>query len=420
MTDQRPGTTTASRPRTSDVDVRGLLRRLLTPEGLDDPYAIYTELREREEAGEDIGRVVVRYDQAQEVLTHRGVSSERIDALVRRLDPALREEIAPVVRVLERIVAFRDPPDHTRVRRLLATALRARSVIAQREVIVGTATRLMDGLVGRSHGDLHGEFTFPFPAMVVAGLLGVPEDDRRRFERWANDVVFFVGSGTLDEALARRTLDSMRAMHAYMTELVDRRRSEPGDDLLTAMIAAEDEGRLDDEEIHANALFLMTAGHETATNMLSNAVLTLLRHPEQLALLRADPGLVDAAVDEVLRFESPVQMVPRIAGAAGTIAGRRVEAGDALLVLLGAANRDPAAFPAPDRFDVRREHLRHIAFGHGPHWCIGGSLAREEARIVLPLLLERLPDLALDTDAIAWQPTLNFRGPQSLPVRWAA
>lgn len=404
----------------TDVDVRALLRQLLTPEGLADPYAIYDELRAAEQSGGDIGRVVVRYDQAQEVLTARSTTSERIEALVRRLEPEVRADVDLVVQVLKRIIAFRDPPGHTRLRRLLSTALRARAVANQREVIERTATRLLDDLVGSGQADLHAAFTFPFPAMVVAGLLGIPDADRHRFERWANDVVFFVGSGALDEALARRTLASMREMRAYMTDLIARRRAEPADDLLTAMLEAEDEGRLDDDEVAANALFLMTAGHETATNMLSNAVLTLLRHPDELRRLREEPELVDAAVDEVLRFESPVQMVPRIASEATVIAGRALEPGDALLVVLGAANRDPEVFADPDTFDIERTNRRHIAFGHGPHWCIGGSLAREEARIVLPMLLERLPDLALNTEEIGWQRTLNFRGPTALPVRWAA
>jgi cytochrome P450 len=404
--------------RGQDV-VRDLIRRLLSPEGLQDPYAIYHELREREAAGTPIGRVVVRHDQAMSVLTDRDVSSERIDALVSRLDPQVREETELVTRTLKAIIAFRDPPGHTRVRRLLGQALRARAVSAQHAVIERAANHLLDGIVSGRSADIHAAFTYPFPAMVVAGILGIPEEDRHRFESWANDVVFFVGSGDLDAELARKTLVSMEEMHTYMRELVERRRADPHDDLLTAMIEAEDDGRLTDDEIHANALFLMTAGHETATNMLSNGILTLLRHPEQLQLLRDQPDLIDGCVEEVLRFESPVQMTPRIAARDTTLVGREMQAGDAILVVLAAANRDPEVFDRPDEFLIERTDRKHLAFAHGAHWCIGGPLAREEARIVLPLILERLPELRLDQEDTPWQRTLNFRGPTQLKVRWS-
>jgi cytochrome P450 len=408
----------ATPPGEDEQVVRELFRRLRSPEGLADPYAIYRELRDRESRGGSIGRVIVRHDQAIEVLSDRSVSSERIEALVSRLEPQVREEVAEVTATLEAIVAFRDPPGHTRVRRLLAQALRARAVSRQREVIERAANRLLDELVAGGSADIHGAFTYPLPAMVVAGILGIPEADRRRFERWANDIVFFVGSGALNEKLARATLLSVREMRAYMSELVAARRADPQDDLFTAMIEAEDEGTLTDEEIHANALFLMTAGHETATNMLSNGILTLLRHPEQFALLREQPDLIGAATEEILRFESPVQMTPRLAKEDTVLAGREVAAGDPVVIVLGAANRDPDVFSEPDEFRLDRTDQKHIAFAHGAHWCIGGPLAREEARIVLPLVLERLPDLQLADETIDWQPTLNFRGPTRLEVRW--
>lgn len=398
--------------------VRELFRRLLTPEGLADPYAIYRELREREGEGRSIGRVIVRHDEAMAVLSDRTVSSERIGVLVDRLSHEVRDEIALVTETLEAIVAFRDPPGHTRVRRLLAQALRARAVAGQRQVIERATNTLLDRIVDRGRADLHAELTYPMPAMVVSGILGIPDADRHRFERWANDVVFFVGSGSLDEDLARTTLASVLEMRAYMTDLLAARRAEPRDDLLTAMIEAEDDGVLTDTEIHANALFLMTAGHETATNMLSNGLLTLLRHPEQLALLRERPDLVDAAVEEILRFESPVQMTPRLAATDTVLAGREVQAGQPVVIVLGAANRDPEVFEDPDRFSIERSDSRHLAFAHGIHWCIGGSLAREEARIVLPRILERLPELRLEQEVTEWQPTLNFRGPTRVGVAW--
>ena len=210
-------------------------------------------------------------------------------------------------------------------------------------------------------------------------------------------------------------------MRAFLRELVARRRAEPGDDLLSAMIAAADaEGRLSEDEIYANATFLMTAGHETATNLLSNAVLTLIRHPQEFERLRRDPALIPSAAEEILRFELPVQMTPRTAVEDGVLAGRKVRAGDALLLFLGAANRDPARFADPDRFDIARADNRHLAFGYGAHYCLGAALAREELRIALAHLLRRLPGLELAAEDIEWQATIDFRGPLALPVRWRA
>jgi cytochrome P450 len=396
----------------------GVLRRLLEPAGLADPYAIYAELREREVSGERLGRVVVGHAQATAALTSRELSAERIDSLVGRLDPQLRKEVELATRTLKAIVTFRDPPEHTRIRRLLSQALKARAVSRQASVIEQAANRLLDKLRDTTTADLHAALAYPLPAMVVAGILGIPVGDRHVFQRWANDVALLVGSGALDERIARRTLASVNQMRAYMRKLVAARRVEPAEDLLSAMVHAADGEGMSEEEIHANALFLMTARHETATNLLSNALLTLLRHPDQLELLRTRPDLISSCVEEVLRFESPVQITVRVTAADTALGGRTLTKGMAVLIVLGAANRDPEVFDWPEEFLIERGDRQHLAFGTGPHWCIGGPLAREEARVVLGLVLERLPGLRREEDEITWQPTLDFRGPQRLKVRW--
>jgi cytochrome P450 len=250
-------------------------------------------------------------------------------------------------------------------------------------------------------------------------MLGIPERDVDRFKSWARDIVFLVGSGAPSERLAVAAEEHFGEMRAYLGALVRDRRHGPHPDLLSAMIDAADHGaRLSEDEIFANATFLMTAGHETVTNMLSNGVLTLLRHPDQLERLRGERSLTVSAAEEILRFESPVQMTSRRALADGEFAGRWVKAGEALQLFLGAANRDPARFPDPDRFDIARGDNRHVAFGFGPHFCLGAALAREELRVALDHLLDRLPGLELAVDEVAWQPTIDFRGPLALPVRW--
>jgi cytochrome P450 len=400
------------------ISVTAILRSLLSESGLADPYAIYERLRE-DRSSTLAARVLVDHGPVREALTDRRFSADRIGTLTARLSPEAADETALVSSTLRSIIAFRDPPGHTRLRRLMTLALGARAVGGRRDLIRRLTQGYLDRIRGEGTTDLVRSLTFPLPAQVIAAILGIPEADRSRFERWANDVVFYVGSGSVDDALARRTLASMEQMHHYMSTLIAERRQQPRDDLLTAMLQAEDDGRLTDEEVRANALFLMTAGHETATNMLSNALLTLLRHRDELESLRHDPTRIDAVVEEVLRFESPVQMTSRIAMEDLEIEGVVVPEGASLMLLLGAANRDPSVFDEPHRFDPGRAELGHVAFGHGPHWCIGGSLAREEARVVIPMVLEQLPDLLLEAEDVRWQPTLNFRGPQGLPVRWS-
>jgi cytochrome P450 len=404
---------------TMQFDLSNVLRSLLTPDGLADPYSVYEQLRTAQHAGQ-VERVLLDHADVKGALTDRRLSSERIEALVARLSPEVQRETKLVTDTLRRIIAFVDPPAHKRLRRLMTIALKARAVTARRSAIEKLTATLLDRIAEDGAADLFEALNYPLPAQVVGEILAIPVNDRARFEQWANDIVFYVGSGSVDDAIATRTQASVEEMHTYMSALVAERRRAPGDDLLSAMLAAEDDGSLTDAEVRANALFLMTAGHETATNMLSNGLLALLRHPDQLALLRSRPELIEAAIEEMLRFESPVQMTSRIATEEGVVAGTKFHAGESVLIVLGAANRDPAVFADPHRFDIERDELSHVAFGHGPHWCIGGSLAREEARTVIPMVLERLPGLELAVDEIEWQPTLNFRGPTSLPVRWSA
>jgi cytochrome P450 len=342
---------------------------LLSPEGLRDPYAVYSRFRAAEAAGQDIGQVVVRYDQVLRLLGDRRLSSERVDAILAPLGSDVREQCPFVARA--------------------------------------------DG-----EADLHRAYSYPLPALVVGAMLGIPETDLDRFKSWALDIVFLVGSGAPTAELAVSAQEHFGEMREYLGKLVHARRRDPGEDLLSAMIGAADhDKRLSEDEIFSNATFLMTAGHETATNMLSNAVVTLLRHPGQLERLRSDRSLISSAAEEILRFESPVQMTSRRALEDGEYAGRRVKAGDNLQLFLGAANRDPARFRDPDRFDTARTR-RHVAFAYGPHYCLGAALAREELRIALDHLLDRLPGLELAVGEVAWQPTIDFRGPLSLPVRW--
>ena len=391
---------------------------LLTPRGLADPYPIYAEFRSAAARGLDIGRVVVSHAEVSSLLGDRRLSSDRVEHILAPLTPDVDRTCPFVRRTLEGILAFRDPPDHTRLRRLLSSTFTPRMVGAQAAVTRRLAHRLLDEVADPPDFDLRQSLTFPLPALVIGSVLGIPEADLDRFKAWALDIVLIVGSGRPTAELARGAQAHFADMRAYLGDLVAHRRRQPADDLLSAMVQAADrDDRLSEDEIYANATFLMTAGHETATNMMSNGVAALLSHPDQLARLRAQPELVEGAVEECLRYESPVQMTPRFATADGDYAGRRLRAGDSLLLFVGAANRDPAAFTDPDRFDIGRSGpARHVAFGYGAHFCLGAALARVEMAAVLGVLLERFDELALGPGAISWQPTIDFRGPLTLPV----
>jgi len=396
-----------------------VVRRLLEPAGLDDPYSIYREIRDAADAGAPTGRYLFRYPDVRAALYDPMLSSDRVSAILRPLPEPVLGEVDLLEHTLRDIVVFHDPPDHRRLRALLTRAFTPRVVEQTRPLIERETNRLLDELERAGGGvvDLHGGLTYPLPATVVAAMLGIPEVDRAAFQAWALDIVLVVGSGTLTPELAHRANASMARMRELMARLVEQRRREPGPDLLSAMITASEDGeRLSLDELYANALFLMTAGHETATNMLSNAILTLLRHPDQLRLLGERPELLDGAIEECIRYEGPVQIAARIAVRDQEIRGVSVRAGQPLILLIGAANRDPEVFGDPDRFDITRADGPHVGFAQGAHYCLGAALARAEMRAVLPRLFGRYPAARLADAPVQWQPTLDFRGPTRLLV----
>ncbi|MGC2997334.1 cytochrome P450 family protein [Streptomyces sp. G35A] len=313
-----------------------------------------------------------------------------------------------------------DPPEHTRLRKLVAREFTARRVEELAPSIQKTTDALLDRMLAAPDGraDLVEALSFPLPISVICELLGVPDLDRESFRTWSNDAL---GATDPEQRKAAAT-----AMAQYMTELVEGKRKRSGDDLLSALIHGSDEDgdRLSREELLGMAWLLLVAGHETTVNLISNGVLALLTHPHQLAALRADLTLIDAAVEEMLRYEGPLETPTFRFTTEPVTIGDTVIPGDGELVLIAMAdaNRDPARFPSPDRFDISRDARGHVAFGHGIHHCLGAPLARAEARIAVRSLLERAPDLSLDIHpaAITWRPGLMIRGPLSLPIRFTS
>ncbi|MEV5927267.1 cytochrome P450 family protein [Streptomyces cellulosae] len=304
-----------------------------------------------------------------------------------------------------------DPPHHTRLRRTVAGHFTPGRTAALRPRIEAVARDLLDGMPQAGPADLVGAYALPLPVTVICDLLGVPAGDRDDFHAWSNELVTPTDAETAASSAA--------ALTGYLTDLIARKARTPDDTLLADLAAPDAADAPAPEELLGMAFLLLVAGHETTVNLISATVLSLLTHPEQLALLRADPELTGAAVEESLRLDSPVHAGAfRFAAEPLELAGTRVAAGDAVLVSLAAASRDPLAFPDPDRFDLTRRPQGHLGFGHGVHHCLGAPLARTEAAVALRLLLERHPRLALDADpdSLTWRAGTLLRGLTALPV----
>jgi cytochrome P450 len=275
----------------------------------------------------------------------------------------------------------------------------------------------LDQVAARGELELIGDLAYPLPVIVIAEMLGVPSEDRAAFKRWSDELAAllepFLLPGRVREV--RRAFDELSR---YFRRVFAERRREPKDDLVSSLVVVEEEGgKLDEAELLSVTALLLGAGHETTTNLIANGVIALLRHPRELERLREHPELARSAVEELLRFDSPVQLTDRLALEDCRIGGHAIRAGDSVWVMIGAANRDPRVFPDPDQLDIGRGDNRHIAFGHGIHFCLGAALARLEAEIALPALLSRFPRVSGDLDRLTYKNSIVLRGPVTLPLR---
>lgn len=390
----------------------------LSPDFVRDPYPVYAQLRERGPVhhvrtpnGLEMW-LVVGHEACRTAFTDPRLSRDwRRSGDISQFIGADQDHPALAHMLMS------DPPDHTRLRRLVAREFTPRRI----ESLAPRIQQITDGLLDameanpERRADLVDAFAFPLPMTVICELLGVPELDREAFRGWSNEIV----ARTSSEAEA----SAYEEVPRYLTELIDAKRAAPGDDLLSAMIHAVDEGgdRLSPDELIGMCVLILIAGHETTVNMIGNGMRALFAHPDQLADLRADLGLLDGAIEEMLRYDGPVETsTERLALEDVEMGGVVIPAGSAVLIAMADADRDPARFEDPDRFDIRRDARGHIAFGHGLHYCLGAPLARMEGRIALRSLLERFPGLDGDSDEakLAWVPGMLIRGVRELPVRW--
>jgi pimeloyl-[acyl-carrier protein] synthase len=386
----------------------------MDPEFVANPYPTYHRLRAEDPIHHSaLGFwVLTRYEDVVAVLRDPRFAKEAIAAYV-----AARFGLTAPGAGLSML--DRDPPDHTRLRGLVNKAFTPRVV----EVLRPHIQQIVDGLLDRVEGthamDLIEDFAYPLPVIVICEMLGVPVADRERFKAWGVDIARGLDAIMLppDSDVSRRSGAARTALAEYFRELIADRRASPRADLLSGLIAAEEAGdKLSEEELLATCILLLVAGHETTVNLIGNGTLALLRHPAELRRLRDDPGLIGSAVEELLRYDGPVQRTARIPSEDVTIRGRTIDKGEMVMPFIGAADRDPAQFPDPDRLDITRADNRHIAFGWGIHFCLGAPLARVEGQIAINTLVQRLPKLALATDRPEYRQSLTLRGLAALPV----
>jgi len=387
----------------------------LMPEFHSNPYPFYRALREEDPVHlSPLGFwVCTRYDDAVMILRDPRFGREGMAKLMEaRL--GLTQDTSRA-----RDMLFQDPPDHTRLRALVSRAFTPRVVEVMRPHIQEIVDGLLDRVDGARTMDVIEDLAYPLPVTVICEMLGVPAADQDIFKTWSTDIARSLDAAILpaDSDAIPRGRDARLGLADYFRSLIATRRKDPKPDLLSALIAAEEEGnKLSEGELVSTCMLLLIAGHETTVNLIGNGLLALLQHPDQLRALRDDPELIQTGVEELLRFDGPVQRTGRMTTAEVEIGDKRIPRGSVVVSVIGAANRDPKQFADPDRLDVSRKDNRHIAFGFGIHFCLGAPLARLEGQIALGTLLRRMPKLALVSDVPEWRESSTLRGLKSLPV----
>jgi len=392
-----------------------------------DPYATFAKLR----AGDPVhwspvlrGWVLTRYADVRAALFDPNLSADRITPFTASLPPAKREQLGGLERLLTRWTVFVDPPAHTRLRGLINKAFTPRAIASLRGMIRETVDRLIDNFTagiapgGEGRVDLIAAFSYPLPALVIARILGVPDEDIRLFKSWSDDLAAFVGSAQATPDKYDRAARGAAEMDAYFRAIVRQRRSMTHQaDVIGALVAAEEAGKtLSEDELVATAVFVLFAGHETTANLIGNGMIALIEQPDAMAQFRARPDLAESAVEELLRIDSPAASVTRVARTDMVLGGKSIRTGDRLFLMINAANRDPATFPDPDRLKLDRDPNPHIAFGYGPHYCVGAPLARLEGQIAFTRLLERIEDIRIADESLEWSDNLVLRGVKKLPL----
>jgi cytochrome P450 len=397
---------------------------LVSNEFMLDPYPLLRQLREEDPVhwSDSIGGwILTRYDDMVVTFKDTGHFSNegRLAKAVAYLPPERRAEFKTFEdHYRQRSLIHSDPPDHTRLRSLVTKAFNARVVEGMRPRMQEIVNEVIDAAQQAGRMDIIKDLAIPLPVTVLAEILGVPKADVHLFKDWADGLLAFQGLNKPPVEVLQRSQQSILGIRGYLGALLEEKKKHPGEDLLSELAAAESEGeKLSETELLNTCITLLVAGHETTTSLIGNGLWALLRHPDQFQLLKGDPSLLTSAIEEMLRYESPVARQPRLMRQETEMGGKQLHPGEMVFQMLNAANRDPAYFTDPDQFDIRRQKNRHIAIGLGPHFCVGALLARTEGQVVFSTLLARVPNIRLVDEKPDWDVYKpNSRMLKTLPV----
>ncbi|MFN0306280.1 MAG: cytochrome P450 [Burkholderiales bacterium] len=393
-----------------------------TPGFLADPFPLYRRMQDEDPVHWSPrlkSWVLTRYEDVKRVCLDKEMSSNRLEPFFASLPGPEAARIADIIRFLSIWMVFRDPPDHTRLRRLTGKVFHAKSMHAMRPEVEQILAWLLDQIGNRNEIDFVADFAGPLPALVIMAMLGIPRDELKRVKRMSDEMALFIGSSRTSAEKYDVAEAATKEVAEFFRHFIEARRAEPRSDLITELAHVRDgDDRLTDDELIATCILLLFAGHETTTNHIANGLLSLLRFPTELERLRADPDLASKAVEELLRYDGPSGAQVRIVKREHAMQGKTLKPGDRVFMMLNAANRDPRAYVDPDRLDLRRDGVPHLSFGFGLHICLGFPLARLEGQIALPAVVRHWKKITLaqSGDQIEWLNSMVFRGMKSLPL----
>jgi cytochrome P450 len=405
------------------MDIAPTRKLLFSDEILQDPYPTYARLHEEgplhyvQVGGKWAVWSIFSYAECSSIAKDPRLSAKRAQQMLLSLPISRQSEFKELARMLGLWLIFMDPPEHTRLRKLLNKGFSPAAIEGLRPQVESIVDRMLKPLTPGSEIDLMREFANPMPVRIILEMLGIPQDLRDTFVEWSRAIAVFRGSPDRTVEQARAAQDALVELTDFFRKTVAERRRNKGNDLISLLIDIEEEGEvLTEEELYAQCIALLFAGHETTRNLIGNGMYTLLRHPQETAELREKPEMIRTAVEEILRYESPVQFTARVLKEDIEVCGQRIPRKWTMLCMLGAANRDPKKFKDPNQLNLKRLNNEHLAFSAGPHFCIGAQLARLEGQIALLNLVQRFPEMKLAGPRPQWASTFGFRGLQSLPV----
>ena len=405
----------------SDTAAVSVEYRPSDPRFLADPFPLYQRLRDQDPAhwsAELKAWVLTRYDDVRRVCLDGQMSSDRLRPFFATLASGEAARMQELMRILTLWMVFRDPPEHTRLRRLASRVFNARTIAALRPNVEALSAWLLERIGGRTEFDFIAEFAGPLPALVIMDMLGVPREELPRLKHLSDEMALFIGSARQTAGKYERAEAATREMAELFRALIEERRRAPRADLLSELVRVEENGeRLSDDELVATCVLLLFAGHETTTHHIANGLAALMHFPGEFEKLRRNPALAPAAVEELLRYDGPIGAQVRIVQEPQRFHGRELQAGERVFLMMNAANRDPRAYHEPDRLDLERHGPPHLTFGYGAHICLGFPLARLEGQIALPAVLQRWRAIEPATARMDWLDSMVLRGMKAFPVR---